>query len=71
MLPKLVERQVALDAARIVDIAADGSEVGIEFISASRGVNLTGGPGAAEGEREVRGLGRPLRSAPADVARPG
>jgi uncharacterized protein YuzE len=65
------ERQVALDDARIVDYAADGSLVGVEFISPSRGVNLAGVPRAAEVEREVRRLGLPIRPAPAGVARPG
>ena len=66
-----VARQVALDDATIIDYAADGSVVGVEFISPSRGVNLAGVPRAAEIEREVRRLGLPIRPAPADVARPG
>jgi uncharacterized protein YuzE len=65
------ERQVALDDATIIDYAADGSVVGVEFISPSRGVNLAGVPRAAEIEREVRRLGLTIRTAPADVARPG
>ena len=64
-------RQIALDDATIIDYAADGSVVGVELISPSRGVNLTGVPRAAEIEREVRRLGLPIRPAPADVARPG
>ena len=64
-------RQIALDDARIIDYAADGSVVGVEFISPSRGVNLAGVPHAAEIEREVRRLRLPIRTAPADVARPG
>ena len=64
-------RQVALDDATIIDYGADGSVVGVEFISPSRGVNLAGVPRAAEIEREVRRLGLPIRPAPADVARPG
>ena len=65
------ERQIALDDATIIDYAADGSVVGVELISPSRGVNLAGVPRAAEIEREVRRLGLPIRTAPADVARPG
>jgi hypothetical protein len=42
----------------------------VEFISPSRGVNLAGVPRAAEIEREVRRLGPPIRTIPADVARP-
>jgi len=64
-------RQVKLDNARIIDYAADGSVVGVEFISPSRGVNLAGVPRAAEVEREIRRLGLPIGMAPADVARPG
>jgi uncharacterized protein YuzE len=64
-------RQVALDDATILDYAADGSVVGVEFISPSRGVSLAGVPRAAEIEREVRRLGLPIRTAPADVVRPG
>jgi uncharacterized protein YuzE len=64
-------RQIAVDDARIIDYAADGSVVGVEFISPSRGVNLAGVPHAAEIEREVRRLRLPIRTAPADVVRPG
>ena len=65
------ERQIALDDTTIVDYGADGSVVGVEFISPSCGVNLAGVPRAPEIEREVRRLGLPIRSAPADVVRPG
>jgi len=65
------ERQIALDDARIIDFAADGSVVGVEFISPSHGVNLAGVPRAADIEREIRRLGLPIRPAPADLARPG
>jgi uncharacterized protein YuzE len=54
-------RQAKLDDARIVDYAADGSVVGVEFISPSRGVNLADVPYAAEIEREARRLGLPIR----------
>jgi uncharacterized protein YuzE len=64
------ERQIALDETTIIDYA-DGSVVGVEFISPSRGVNLAGVPHAAEIEREVRRLGLPIRTTPADVVRPG
>jgi hypothetical protein len=43
---------IALDDATIIDYAADGSVVRVEFISPSRGVNLAGVPHAAEIERE-------------------
>ena len=33
-------RQIAVDDATIIDYADDGSVVGVEFISPSRGVNL-------------------------------
>jgi uncharacterized protein YuzE len=64
-------RQVKMDNARIIDYAADGSVVGVEFISPSRGVNLDGVPRAADIEREVRRLGLPIRTVPANVTRPG
>ena len=64
-------RQIALDDATIIDYAVDGSVVGVEFISPSRGVNLAGVPRAADIEREVRRLGLPIRTAPVDVVRPG
>lgn len=65
------ERQIALDDTTIVDYAADGSVVGVEFISPSRGVTLVGVPRAEEVEREVRRLRFPIRTAPANVVRPG
>ena len=65
------DQQVALDDARIIDYATDGSVVGVEFISPSRGVDLVGVPRATEIEREVRRLGLPIRVLPADVVRPG
>lgn len=43
----------------------------VEFISPSLGVNLAGVPRAAKIEREVRRLGLPIPTAPADVGRPG
>ena len=54
-------RQVQLDDARIIDYAADGSVVGVEFIAPSRGVDLADVPRAAEIEREARRLGLPIR----------
>lgn len=65
------ELQVTLDSARIIDYAADGSVIGVEFISPSRGVNLAGVPRAADVEREVRRLGLPIRTSPMDAVRPG
>ena len=55
------ERQIALDGTTVVDYGADGSVVGVEFISPSRGVNLAGVPRAAEIERQVRRLGPPFQ----------
>jgi uncharacterized protein YuzE len=65
------DQQVALDDTAIIDYAADGSVVGVEFISPSRGVNLDGVPRAADIEREVRRLGLPIRTLPADGRRRG
>jgi uncharacterized protein YuzE len=64
-------RQIAVDDATIIDYAADGSVVGVEFISPSRGVTLAGVPRAADVEREIRRLGLPIRTASAEVGRPG
>ncbi len=66
--PAAAARQVKLDNARIIDYGADGSVVGVEFISPSRGMDLRGVPGAAEIEREARRLGLPVRSSSARAA---
>ena len=52
-----VDRQTLLDGARILDLAADGSVVGIEFLSPSLGVDLAGIPRAAEVGRALRRRG--------------
>jgi uncharacterized protein YuzE len=57
-------RQVKLDDARIVDYAADGTVVGVEFIAPSLGIDLAGVPRAPEIAREARRLGLGVRSAP-------
>lgn len=63
-------RQEKLGDDRIVDVAADGSVVGVEFISPSRGLDLVGVPRAAEIARAARRRG--MRVLPAsDVARAG
>jgi len=54
-------RQVRLDGARIVDYGADGTIVGVEFLSPSRGIDLPGVPRAVEIEREARRLGLVIR----------
>lgn len=54
-------RQVELSDLRIVDYGADGTVVGVEFISPSRGIDLTNVPRAAAIEREARRLGLPVR----------
>lgn len=50
-----------LDDSRIVDYAADGSVVGVEFISPSRGMDLAGVPHPEQIARAARrrGLGWP------------
>jgi uncharacterized protein YuzE len=58
-----VDRQVQLDAARVLDLAADGSVVGVEFLSPSRGVSLDGIPRAAEVGRALRRRGIRVTSA--------
>jgi len=52
-----VDRQLELDGSRILDLAADGSIVGVEFLSPSRGVDLNGIPRAAEIGRALRRRG--------------
>lgn len=54
-------RQVKLDNARIVDYGADGEVIGVEFISPSRGLDMTEVPRAAEIEKEARQAGLPIR----------
>lgn len=63
-------RQVKLDDSRVLDYAADGSLVGVEILSPSRGVDLAGLPRADEIAKGIRALGfrtlgpgRPARSA--------
>ncbi len=57
-------RQEKLDDARIIDYDADGEVVGVEFITPSRGMDLTGVPRATEIAREARKLGLRVRVAP-------
>jgi uncharacterized protein YuzE len=52
-----VARTRALGDLRLVDEASDGSPLGIEFISASQGVNLSNLPRATEVERAIGGSG--------------
>ena len=53
-----------MDEARIIDYDADGEVVGVEFITPSLGLDLTGIPGASEIVREARKLGLRVRVAP-------
>jgi uncharacterized protein YuzE len=63
--PAYSVRQERLTGLRVIDYASDGSVVGVEFISPSRGLDLSGVPHATAIEREARRLGLPiLRSAP-------
>ena len=57
-------RQEKLDDARIIDYDADGEVVGVEFITPSLGLDLTGIPGASEIAREARKVGLRVRVAP-------
>jgi len=50
-------RQVKLDDSRIIDHAADGSLVGAEILSPSRGVDRTGLPRVDEIAGGIRALG--------------
>lgn len=57
-------RQEKLDNARIIDFDVDGSVVGVEFVTPSLGLDLTGVPRANEIAREARKLGLRVRVAP-------
>ena len=57
-------RQEKLDDARIIDYDVDGTVVGVEFITPSLGIDLTGVPRATEIAREARKLGLRVRVAP-------
>jgi uncharacterized protein YuzE len=60
-------RQEKLDDTRIIDYDADGETVGVEFITPSLGIDLTGVPRAAEIAREARKLGLRVRVAPSSA----
>lgn len=59
-------RQEMLDNARIVDYGVDGEVVGVEFISPSRGMDLTDVPHAADIEKAARKAGLPIRKSSID-----
>lgn len=56
-------RHEKLDDGRIIDYDADGTVVGVEFITPSLGMDLTGVPRATEIAREARKLGLRVRPA--------
>ena len=53
-------RQERLSDLRILDYGADGKVVGVEFLSPSLGMDLSGIPNASAIEREARRLGFPI-----------
>ena len=55
-------RQTRLDDGRIIDYAADGSVVGVEILSPSRGIDLDGIPRGREVADALIGLGFVVRS---------
>jgi uncharacterized protein YuzE len=55
-------RQVQLDDGRVLDYAADGTLVGVEILSPSRGVDLTGIPRSSEVAAALDRLGFLVRS---------
>ncbi len=57
---RTVASHVQLDDARGVDYAADGSVVGVEILSASRGIDLAGLPNGPDIERVLRARGFPI-----------
>ena len=50
-------RQVPLDDSRVLDYAQDGALVGVEILSPSLGVDLSGLPRASDVADAIRGLG--------------
>ena len=58
----LVDRTVAMGDLRMVDYGKDGAVLGVEFVSASSGVDLDGVPFAQAIERAIRdgGLSIPV-----------
>ena len=60
-------RQEKRDDARILDYDVAGTVVGVEFITPSLGLDLTGIPGATEIAREARKLGLRVRLAPSSA----
>ena len=63
-------RQEKLDDARIIDYDSDGEVVGVEFITPSLGMDLTGVPMASEIALEARNLGLRVRVAPSSAGSP-
>lgn len=57
-----VSHQVILDDARVLDLAADGTVIGVEILGPSGGVDFTGLPNAAEVSRALRRFGFPAVS---------
>ena len=55
-------RQERRSGDRVIDYGADGSVVGVEFLSPSRGVDLSGVPRHAELERALTGLGVAIKT---------
>ena len=55
-----VAKVTPVDGLRIVDYAADGSVVGVEFLAASEGVNLKGLPEVARLEQMISSLRFPM-----------
>jgi uncharacterized protein YuzE len=54
-------RQERLSNLRVIDYGADGAVVGVEFVSPSGGMDLTGVPRANEIAQAARELGLPVR----------
>lgn len=65
-------RQVHLDDSRVLDYSADGELVGVEILSPSLGVDLTGIPRAAEVAEALQRFGLEVRAGPrAEATAPG
>ena len=55
-----IKKTVPYDDSRIVDFAADGSVVGVEFLAARAGIDLTGIPERERLEAPIRSLNFPI-----------
>lgn len=56
-----VAKQSLLDDLRIIDLSADGAVMGVEFVDASEGVDLSDVPFAHKVAKLIEESGHPIR----------